>query len=168
MTAEGATLLICALSYLSLRSAVGRSPAVMPDPVPTIIQSLVMLASWPAMARLSRAASRFDRWSARRWLAVVAACGIGSLVLRGFELGALNVRWDASPYAALAWITVVVHSTVLALEVVETVWLAGVSFAGPMGEHRFAELGAKPAYWYFMTTSWIALGAMLYLVPWVL
>jgi heme/copper-type cytochrome/quinol oxidase subunit 3 len=141
---------------------------VMPNPVPTVVQSLVMLASWLPMARLSRAASRFDLLRARRWLAVLAAFGIGSLVLRGLELGALNVRWNAGPYAALAWITVGVHSTVLALEVVETVWLAGVSFSGPLAEDRFAEIEAKPVYWYFMTGSWIALGAMLYLGPWVL
>jgi heme/copper-type cytochrome/quinol oxidase subunit 3 len=167
MTVEGATLLICALSYLALRSAAGRNPAVLPNPVPTVIQSLVMVASWIPMARLYRAASRFDRWGARRWLAVVAAFGLGSLVLRAFELIALNVRWDASPYAALAWITVGVHSTVLALEVFETVWLAGVSLRGPRAEQRFAEIESKPAYWYFMTGTWVALGAMLYLVPWI-
>ena len=139
----------------------------MPDPIPTIIQSLVMLGSWFPMARLSRAAGRFDRLQARRWLAIVAAFGLASLALRGFELGALNVRWNASPYAALAWITVGVHSTVLALEVIETVWLAGASFVGPLAEHRFTEIAAKPAYWYFMTGTWIGLGAILYLGPWV-
>ncbi len=33
---------------------------------------------------------------------------------------------------------------------------------GPVGPE------AKPAYWYFMTGTWIALGAILYLAPWVI
>jgi cytochrome c oxidase subunit III len=165
---EGMTLLICAASYFYLSNYVEAWPPLRtPRPAmgPAVIQSILMLLSWYPMARLDHAARRFDTDRVRRLSVVVALFGVALVAVRWFELGALNVRWDANAYGSVTWMTLGFHTTLLVLEVIETICFAVLFFTPRVTERHFSDASDNALYWYFMTSSWILLALMLYLFP---
>ena len=68
------------------------------------------------MRRADRAARRFDKSSVLKGLWVAFALYLLAVILRGMDLLALNVRWDAHAYGSVTWALVVLHSTLLLVD----------------------------------------------------
>ncbi|HEX2204585.1 MAG TPA: hypothetical protein VHG91_14835 [Longimicrobium sp.] len=165
---EGFTLLLMVASYFYLRTnELAWPPGRTPNPdllVPTINTVLLLLVIVP-MRAADRAAKRFDRRGVARGLLVATALTVGVAVLRWFELLALNVRWDAHGYASVAWGVVVLHATLVAVDVFETATLGVLFASGKARKKHFPDASDAADYQYFLSAVWVPLYFIVYWGP---
>jgi cytochrome c oxidase subunit III len=168
MLIEGTTLAACVASYYYLRLNFPTWPpehTIRPSLTWPTVHLAVLLVSNVPMAFADRAARRFDLPGLRRWLAVGCLFAIAFLYLRWQDFLALNVRWDANAYGSIAWTTVGFHSTILVLQVVETLVFAWFMHRAEVEEKHFSDASDGTFYWYFLTGSWVPLYITVYLSP---
>lgn len=168
MTIEGATLAVCAASYLYLRrNFVTWPPPPVPLPdllVPTINLVLLLLVIVP-MAYVHVMSHRRDIGAMRLGLSVAAAMSLAATVLRYFELRALNVRWDENAYGSVAWLVVGAHATLLVVDVFETGVFAALSYSSKWEEKHFSDAEDAALYQYFLSLVWVPLYFLVYFSP---
>ena len=170
IVAEGSTLFICAMAYLYLRVTVGQwAPAYAPLPslgVPAV-QVALMVASNIPMILVDRAARRLDLSAVRAGMVIMSLLLVVMCVLRGFELAALNVRWDHNAYGTAAWAILVAHGTLVLVETIETLGQTGLMFSPNLEQRDIAAISDNALYWYFMTSVWVPLAAIVFLTPYL-
>ena len=91
-----------------------------------------------------------------------------SVVLRWFELDALNARWDANAYASAAWGVVILHSTLLLTDLVETGCFGFLFAKGPVERKLYPDVADAAFYQYFLSISWVVLYFIVYWGPRIL
>jgi cytochrome c oxidase subunit III len=168
---EGTTLFICAVSYFYVR----RNYATWPPEhiyrpallIPTI-QVILMVASNLPMWLADRASRRMDLQGVRRWFLVCSVLAVVMAVLRWFEFQALNVRWDTTAYGSVAWATLIGHTTLLLLELAETIAFTVLLFGKRIEERDLSGASDNAFYWYFLTGVWVPLYAIVFLSPYVI
>ena len=165
---EGTTLFICAMSYFYLRRNYSTwppehifRPALL---IPTI-QVILMLASNIPMWWADRASRRMDLQGLRAGFLICSALAVMMTILRWFEFRALNVRWDTSAYGSVAWATLTAHTTLLVLELAETVAFTALLFGNQVEERDLSGASDNAFYWYFLTGVWVPLYAIVFLSP---
>lgn len=165
---EGATLFVCAMSYLYVRRNFSTWP---PEhvfrPALTIptIQAALMLVSNIPMRWADRASSRMDLRGVRIGFLICSVLAVIMTVLRWYEFRALNVRWDSNAYGSAAWATLTAHGTLLVLELAETVAFTVLLFQQQVEERDLSGASDNAFYWYFMTGVWIPLYVIVFLTP---
>ena len=168
---EGFTLVLMVASYFYLRiNEYDWPPGRTPNPdllIPTINVALLLLTIVP-MRMVDRAARRFDRPAVARWLLPAVAMAAVSVVLRWYEIQALNARWDANAYASAAWGVIVLHSTLLVTDFFETGIFAVLFNHGPVQKKLFPDVTEAAFYQYFLSLSWVPLYFVLYWGPRIL
>jgi len=132
--------------------------------IPTI-QVILMLASNVPMWLADRASRRMDLAAVRKWFLICSALALGMTILRWFEFEALNVRWDTSAYGSVAWATLTVHTTLLLLELAETVALTVLLYGNEVEDRDLSGASDDAFYWYFLTGAWVPLYVMVFLSP---
>lgn len=165
---EGSTLFICVVSYLYIRTNFSQWPPAgvsRPSLTAAAVQAALMLASNLPMAMVDRAARRLDLRAVRSGMLVMSLLVVAMCVLRGFELAALNVRWDVNAYGSVAWATLVTHSTLLLLEAAETLVFTALLFSPNLEQRDLSGATDNALYWYFLTLSWLPLAAIVFLSP---
>jgi heme/copper-type cytochrome/quinol oxidase subunit 3 len=167
---EGTTLFICAMSYLYLRVTVGQwAPAYAPLPSLGVaaVQVALMVGSNIPMVMVDRAARRLDLPAVRAGMVVISLLAVVMCVLRGFELAALNVRWDDNAYGTAAWAILVSHATLLLVETIETLVQTALMFSPKLEQRDISAIADNALYWYFMTGVWVPLAAIAFLTPYI-
>ena len=106
-----------------------------------------------------------DRRAVGLWLAAGTLVGVGTMVLRGFEFGALNVRWDSNAYGSILWTILAMHAGHLVSSTLENLLLALLMFIGPIERKHFVDASINALYWYFVVASWLPLFLLVYVVP---
>jgi cytochrome c oxidase subunit III len=165
---EGTTLFICAVSYFYLRRNFTTWPpehVFRPALVIPTVQAALMLLSNIPMRAVDRASSRLDLHGVRRGLLLCSGLIVMMTVLRVFEFRALNIRWDTTAYGSAAWATLVAHTTLLGLEMAETLAITVLMFGRQVEERDLSGVSDNAAYWYFLTGVWIPLYIMVFLTP---
>ncbi|HEV3051253.1 MAG TPA: cytochrome c oxidase subunit 3 [Longimicrobium sp.] len=168
MVIEGFTLLLMAASYFYLRTnEFDWPPGRTPNPellIPTINTVLLLLVIVPMMG-VAKAASRMDRRGVVRGLLIATALSIPVNVLRWFELLALGARWDAHAYASAAWGLVVLHSTLVIVDVFETGTLAALFLMGKAKRKHYPDAKDAAEYQYFLSLIWVPVYVIVYWMP---
>ena len=168
MVIEGFTLLLMAASYFYLRTnEFDWPPGRTPNPellIPTINTVLLLLVIVP-MAGVAKAASRMDRRGVVRGLLIATALSIPVNVLRWFELLALGARWDAHAYASAAWGLVVLHSTLVIVDVFETGTLGMLFLLGKARRKHYPDAADAADYQFFLSLVWVPLYFIVYWMP---
>lgn len=168
MVIEGFTLLLMVASYFYLRTnEFDWPPGRTPNPdllIPTINTVLLLLVMVP-LYYAGRAAKRMDRAAVARGLLIGAAMTIPINVLRWFELLALNARWDAHAYASVAWGVVVLHSTLLVVDVFETGTLGVLFLSGKAKKKHYPDAADAADYQFFLSLVWVPLYFIVYWMP---
>jgi heme/copper-type cytochrome/quinol oxidase subunit 3 len=165
---EGVTLFICLVAYLYVRQNFDQWPPPgtrPPDVAPFAAQAGLMLLSWLPARRMDLAARRFDAPSVRRWLALLAVLVIAFMALRVLELRALDTRWDADAYGTTTWILLLMHGSLIVVEIGEVLVMLAILSTSRATERHCSDASDVTAYWYFLTGSWIVLAAILVLWP---
>ena len=154
-------------SYLYLK---GRMPH-WPDGVPNpglfwgTVNVAIMVVSMVPNALTKRAAEKFDRSATTLWICVCVALAAAFTVVRGFEFGALNVRWDTNAYGSVTWVLLGLHTVHVVTDLLDTAVLATIMIVGPVDEHRYVDVSENAFYYYFVVLTWLPIYGVLYLAP---
>jgi heme/copper-type cytochrome/quinol oxidase subunit 3 len=167
MVIEGSMFVIAIIVYFYLRLRVEQWPPSLPDPDPTwgTVNVILVLVSIVPAAIAKAAAEKLDLPRTRRWLAVLVAMGIASLVLRALEYPALNCRWDDNAYGSIVWVLLSLHTIHVATDVVDSGVLLVMAATKPITRKRYVDLSENSLYWYFIVAWWLPIYLVIYFAP---
>jgi len=87
-------------------------------------------------------------------------------IVRFFEFGALNVRWDQNAYGSIVWLLIGYHTTHIVTDFLDSLVLGAMVFSNTdMTERRFVDVSENALYWYFVVFTWIPIYAVVYFGP---
>lgn len=166
---EGFTLVLCAAAYLYVtQNFQSWPPRGTPRPdlgVPTV-QMLLMLATLPLVSWTQQAARRFEIGRITRGLAILTLMCAVFVGLRCWELlRSLNVRWDTNVYGSVQWLVVVMHGTLMLVELVEIGGMALIFRVGAVEIKHCSDVYDVAFYWQFMVLAWVPLYLLCYWLP---
>jgi cytochrome c oxidase subunit III len=157
-------------AYFYLRTRATHWPPNVPPPshIWGAVNTIILLASVIPNELARRAADRVDLTKVRLWMVVALIFGLAFNIVRAFEFGALNVRWDTNAYGSVVWLLLGLHTTHILTDFLDTGVLAAVMFIGPVEEKRFVDVSENAGYWYFVVLSWLPIYGVIYWAPRVL
>lgn len=168
MVVEGTTILLCLATYFYLRRNFDAyPPAGTPQPsmlLPTI-NLVVMLASLPLVRYADGAAKKKDLRGVLRSTGALLVFGAVILVLRAFELDALDVRWDSNAYGSAVWFTLGFHTTLLLIDFGESLLIFLIFALGKHEEKHWPDVSDDVFYWMFVVLIWIPVYLSIFLLP---
>ena len=167
MAIESTVFAIAIVMYFYLRSHADAWPMSAPPPELSwgTINTVILILSAVPNHFAKRAAERLDRGGVKLWLTMCLVFAFVFLVVRGFELGALNVRWDASAYGSIVWLLMMLHTVHLVTDTWDTTVLDVLFFTGPLEGRRYVDVSENALYWYFVVLSWLPIYAVVYWAP---
>ena len=168
MVIEGTTLLVSIATYFYLRrnfDAWPPPPTPSPDLAIPTINLIVLLAMMVPMAIVHHAAKQFDRARVQRWLGVALLLGVTVVVLRIFEFDALDTRWDSHAYGSVVWVLVGLHSTLLGVDIAESIGFLLVMRSADLKPQHFSDVEDASLYQYFLSLSWVPVYLVVFLGP---
>ena len=165
---EGWTTALLVVAYLYLRQNYETWPPLR-TPYPSLliptINLLVMLVSCIPAYLVAQAARRLDEAAVKRWLLIMCLAVVPTIVLRWWELWAINTRWDTTAYGSAAWTIVGFHTSLLLLDVVDTLGLTLFYFIREMPARTYSDTVDNSNYWYFTVGLWVAIYLIVYVGP---
>jgi heme/copper-type cytochrome/quinol oxidase subunit 3 len=167
MTIETAGFGLACATYLYLMSGQTQWPleSRAPDLLWGAAQTVLLLASLVPNAVLSRAARRCDVGRVRFWAVVMTLLNLAAIVVRGFELPHLNSRWDQDAYGSVTWALMLLHTTHLLTDFVDTAFLTGFLFTHEVDPERLSDVDDEAVYWVFVVVTWLPIYALVYWAP---
>jgi heme/copper-type cytochrome/quinol oxidase subunit 3 len=131
----------------------------------TLFTVVILLSEIPNVM-VKRAANALNLNSVRRLLVWMVAVGPVLFVIRAFEFNSLNVFWYDNAYGSVLWALLVMHTTHLGTDWVDTVvlWRLMVTRHGEQ-KRRFVDTDENALYWRFVWGSWIPVYLLIYWVP---
>jgi cytochrome c oxidase subunit 3 len=165
---EAFTIMLMVASYFYLRldeRTWPPAPTPNPDVLLPALNVLLLLVIMIPMYRADQAARRFDGAGVVRGLSLATGLALASLVLRYFELLALNVRWDSHAYGSALWAIVILHGTLLVVDTLETGTFMAIFLTGRAREKHYADVSDAAFYQYYLSISWVPLYFIVYWSP---
>ncbi|HEX2139440.1 MAG TPA: cytochrome c oxidase subunit 3 [Woeseiaceae bacterium] len=168
MVIEGTTLIVLLVSYVYLRRNFVEwppPPTALPDLlVPTINLALLLFTIVP-MALARRAAHSLDLHGVRVFLVSAVLLAAVTVVLRGFEFAALNVRWDSDAYGSSLWMLLGLHTTLLVIDLLESGAIAALMFSKGREPKHFVDVEEAAVYQWFLSISYVPVYVLIFLGP---
>jgi cytochrome c oxidase subunit III len=168
MVIEGWTTALLVVSYLYLRQNYDAWPPLRtryPSLLIPTINLAIMLVSFVPTYLAALAAKRLDEAAVKRWLVISSVVIAPIIVLRWWELWAINTRWDTNAYGTAAWVIVGFHTSLLILDVADTWGLTLFYFIKRMPLKAFSDTADNSFYWYFTVGIWIPIYLIVYVGP---
>jgi heme/copper-type cytochrome/quinol oxidase subunit 3 len=170
MLIEGTGFLLAGGAYFYLMGQVpkwppeGRPPSLLWGTLTTVA---LVLSAVPN-AWVSKMAHQEKLGPVRFGVVLMTLLGLLPLALRGMELTALNVRWDANAYGSIIWALMLLHTLHIATDVCDTGVLGVVLFTNKVDGRRFSDVTDNALYWRFVWLAWLPIYLLVYWVPrWV-
>lgn len=137
-----------------------------PNPVAGTLFTIVMLLSEIPNAMIKKAAESYDLAEVRQLLLAMTAIGVVLFVIRGFEFNSLNILWYDNAYGSIIWALLLLHTTHIATDWVDTAVLWRL-MKTPHGEEprRLVDTDENALYWRFVWLSWIPLYVLICWLP---
>ena len=126
---------------------------------------VVALVSELPNAWVKRRAHALELRQVQLGLAVMAVLGFVLLVVRAFEIAALNVRWDDTAYASIVWALLLLHTFHTVTDVYDSVVLLVLAWTHEFDGRKFSDVDDNALYWHFIVGSWVVLYAVIYGTP---
>jgi cytochrome c oxidase subunit III len=169
MVIEGWTMALLVAAFFYLRQNYQSWPPLRtPHPsllIPTINLALLLISVIPARV-VELAAKRLDERAVKRWLVLTCVTAVPTLVLRWWELWALNTRWDTTAYGSAVWTIVGFHMSLMLLDIGDTIGITAFFFLRKqMPVKAFSDTVDNSMYWYFTVAIWIPLYLIIYVGP---
>jgi heme/copper-type cytochrome/quinol oxidase subunit 3 len=160
--AMGFALAFAVYIYLAYFAEQWPLSAAPPDLWPGSLSLIVILASlWPnRIAEKAAAAENLPR--VRVSMVLMCLVGVAAIVIRGFEFGVLNIRWDANAYGSILWVLIGLHTLHLITDVGDTLVLTVLMFTRHGKGRRFSDVADNAFYWYFVVASWVPVYFFIY------
>jgi heme/copper-type cytochrome/quinol oxidase subunit 3 len=162
----GFALAIAAYFFLMSQEQLWPPSALPPKLLWGTLTLVVMVLSEIPNVWVKKAAEEERLRDTRIGLVIMSIVVIPLLVLRGFEFANLNIGWDRNAYGSILWALLLLHTTHLLTDWVDTLVLAALMFTEHGGEgRRFVDTSENGLYWHFVVLSWIPLYVVIYWVP---
>ena len=131
----------------------------------TLFTAILLLSEIPNTI-VKKAAERGDLREVRRLLVVMSVIGTVLMIVRAFEFDSLNVLWSQNAYGSAVWLLLVLHTTHIATDWVDTLVLAGLMHTehGIEGR-RLVDTSENALYWRFVWLAWLPMYALIYWLP---
>ena len=168
MVIEAATIALCLATYIYLRRNFDAYPPpgiASPGLVVPTINLVLMLLSLPLARAAYRAAKAFDKPGILRTTGLLLVVGVAILVLRAFELDALNVRWDSNAYGSAVWFTVGFHTLLLILDFAESLAIFLIFARAKEEEKHYGDVADDVLYWAFVVFLWVPVYLAVIIAP---
>lgn len=169
MVIEGTAFVLTVAAYFFLMSHEAEwtpRPWIPPNLLPGTLFTILVLASEVPNTMIKKAAAAYNVVAIRRLLPVMVAIGVALLVIRGFEFNSLNVMWYDNAYGSIIWALLLLHTTHIGTDWVDTVvlWLL---MRTPHGNspRRIVDTDENSLYWRFVWLAWIPIYLLIYWVP---
>jgi cytochrome c oxidase subunit I+III len=165
---EGTAFALSVGMYFYLWSQAQQWPlaALPPDLRWGTLNLALVLASLYPNHWTKRVAEDGNEPAMRLGLVVCTLFGLAIIAVRALEFTTLNVRWDTDAYGSIVWLIIGLHTTHVVTDVYDTVVLALLFFfSGPLEGRRHVDVSENAMYWYFVVWSWLAIYAVIYLMP---
>ena len=167
MLMEGTAFLLAGATYLYLMNGAAQWP--LSDRPPdlawgTAQTALLLLSLWPTVM-LCRAARRRELGPTRRWAIAVFAINALAMVIRGFEFTHLNTHVDEDAYGSITWAMMLLHTTHLVTDFVDTLFLTVFLFTHSVDTERFSDVDDDGVYWGFVVLTWVPIYLLVYWAP---
>ena len=131
----------------------------------TLFTILLLLSEIPNTLT-KRVAEAEDLPRVRRLLIWMSMIGLVLMILRGFELNSLNVKWHDNAYGSAMWLLLVLHTTHIVTDWVDTLVLTALMHTQHGAEgRRMVDCAENAMYWRFVWLLWLPLYVLLYLLP---
>jgi heme/copper-type cytochrome/quinol oxidase subunit 3 len=169
MLIEGSAFLLAIVTYFFLMSHQlewAPRPWLPPDLLAGTLFTAVLLLSEIPNSMIKRAALAYDLATVQKLLLVMTLIGIPLFVLRGFEFNSLNVHWYDNAYGSILWALLLLHTTHILTDWVDTVVLWALMHT-PHGDEprRMVDTDENALYWRFVWLSWLPIYLLIYWVP---
>jgi heme/copper-type cytochrome/quinol oxidase subunit 3 len=166
MILEGLIFAILMVAYFYLRVRAPEWPvgARPPELLFGTLNTALYAASLFPNYWIKRVARQGNQPAVRFGLVIMTLVGLGNLIVRGFELTALNCRWDANAYGSVVWVLLGFHTAHLVTDWLDTAVFM-VLFFQPVDGKRFVEASENADYWYFVVLAWLPIYGVLYWAP---
>ena len=169
MVIEGTAFALTIAAYFFLMSHEAEwapQPWAPPGLIAGTLFTIVMLLSEIPNTMIKKAAEKYDVGTIRKLLPVVVAIGVVLFVIRGFEFNSLHVMWYDNAYGSILWALLILHTTHIATDWVDTVVLWRLMLT-PHGEEprRIVDTDENALYWRFVWLSWLPIYVLIYWVP---
>jgi heme/copper-type cytochrome/quinol oxidase subunit 3 len=126
---------------------------------------LILLSEIPN-TMIKKAAHERNVAAVRLLMPVIVAVGVLLLVIRGFEFNNLNCRWTDDAYASIIWALLLLHTTHILTDWVDTIVLWALMMT-PLGHdgRRLVDTDENSLYWRYVWLLWLPIYLMIYWVP---
>lgn len=167
MTIEGTGFALACAAYLYLMASAPQWPLNSPPPDLTWGTALTVLlvASLVPNFLMSRASRKRQLGPTRLWAVVVALMNTAALVVRAFEFPHLNTRWDHDAYGSVVWALILLHTTHLITDFIDTGFVTVFLFTHSVDSERFSDMDDDSVYWAFVVLTWLPIYALIYWAP---
>jgi cytochrome c oxidase subunit III len=131
----------------------------------TLFTILILLSEIPN-SMIKKAAEQRDVPTIRALMPLMVAIGAVLLVIRGFEFNSLNCRWTDDAYSSIIWALLLLHTTHILTDWIDTVvlWLLMRTDLGWEGR-RLVDTDENSLYWRYVWLLWLPIYLMIYWVP---
>jgi len=131
----------------------------------TLFTILILLSEIPN-TMIKKAAEAHDTEKVRRLLPVMVAIGVALLIIRGFEFNSLNCRWTDNAYASIVWALLLLHTTHILTDWIDTIVLWALMRTPLAYEgRRLVDTDENGLYWRYVWLLWLPIYLMIYWVP---
>jgi cytochrome c oxidase subunit III len=169
ITIEGAGLAILVVTYFYIRRNFDAWPpprTPLPELGVSTLDVAILVVSVLPMWYVAKLAQKQDRSGPIAvGLFLCVLFGIVAAGLRILEFKGVHTRWDTNAYGAIVWSILAVHFAHVIAATLETLVIAILVVAGPVGGQLAADISANAVYWYFVALSWVALYTIVFLTP---
>lgn len=169
MVIEGTAFALTIATYFFLMSheqSWAPEPLRPPDLIAGTLFTLVILLSEFPNTAIKKAAETYDVATVRRLLPLMVGVGPLLFVIRGFEFNSLNVLWYDNAYGSVLWALLILHTTHIGTDWVDTVvlWLLMRTAHGEE-PRRLVDTDENSLYWRFVWLSWLPIYVLIYWIP---
>ena len=166
---EGTAFALAIAAYFFLMSwdhAWPPPPLNPPDLLAGTLFTIVILLSEIPNTLIKWAAEKYELPRVRGLLMLMSLIGLVLLVVRACEFNSLNVFWYQNAYGSAIWMLLVLHTTHIVTDWVDTLVLAALMFT-PHGTEgrRFVDCSENAVYWRFVWLCWLPIYALIYWLP---
>jgi heme/copper-type cytochrome/quinol oxidase subunit 3 len=130
----------------------------------TVFTVLALLSEIPNVW-LSRRTHAGDIRGLRIGIWIMVAFGVALMVIRGYEFGALNIRWNDNAYGSIIWALMLMHSVHIATDLYDSIVLAVIATVHEPDARKRSDVADNVMYWHFVVVAWLAVYVLVYLVP---
>jgi heme/copper-type cytochrome/quinol oxidase subunit 3 len=167
MGIEGAGFALGCAAYVYLMNGATQWPldSRAPDLLWGTTQTVLLLASLVPNFILSRSARKRQIGPTRLWAVVLFAMNTVGLVVRAFEFPHLNTRWDYDAYGSIVWALMLLHTTHLITDFIDTFFVTLFLFSHSVDSERFSDVDDDCVYWAFVVVTWLPIYLLVYWAP---